>query len=469
MIPEVRQGADWIAAHAPPSPRVLPEPRPVPVAGPPNTIHPPPPWRPPVLFDQIDPASLEFGDPYDTEAHNWGPLLVSALTPSSDTSGQTDTALIQRALNLGGQVILGTGTWTLSAPLVMGLANTVLQGRGPATVLNAAAGFTGTALIQPGASQQRISNLAANCGAMSFVDFGNTFMNYFEADHLVVTGAAGGTAHMWTGSNLHRSVFRDCLFTQNGTAVSIWAMGAGTGLSTTSFDRIVSIVGCDPTVGTRTAAAWSIQLATNKTVDVVRFAQCFGLVQVTNSQIDATQYFYDIACTANVALNDFDRISFSECDFGNTLGGAIRIQSTAGVYLDKVTCGNVFAQAGKSLTASLIRIQTSGGSGQHCNGVYISNYLREGSAAMGAGVDPSDISISSDTTEVTLTNIAKADSGGGQAVQINLGTPSGAIRALIQSVDATAVILNQNSTAGQATIVMGNGAITLGGTAYTNP
>ena len=182
---------------------------------------------------------------------------------------------------------------------------------GPATVLNAAAGFTGTALIQPGASQQRISNLAANCGAMSFVDFGNTFMNYFEADHLVVTGAAGGTAHMWTGSNLHRSVFRDCLFTQNGTAVSIWAMGAG--------------------------------------------------------------------------------------------------------------------------------------------------------------VDPSDISISSDTTEVTLTNIAKADSGGGQAVQINLGTPSGAIRALIQSVDATAVILNQNSTAGQATIVMGNGAITLGGTAYTNP
>ena len=389
---------------------------------------------------------------------------VPAVTVPGMFPAYDDASAVNWALGIWPRVILVPGTYTFQTPVVLNTPGQVVEGGGWGTVIQQGSAFTGSALFQPKASQTRISNLAAVCSTASFCDFTNTSMNYFWADQLNVTSSGG--ADMWTGANLHRSTIRDCLFTQTGPANSIWAMGAGSVLATTNFDRIVSLVSCDPNAGTRSAPAWSIQLATNKNVDVVRFFQCVGINQITNGLIDSTQYFYDVACNANAANNDFDRISWLECDFGQVLGGAIRVQSVAGVFMDKVTCGNVFAQAGKSLSASLIRVQTSGGSGQHCNAVHITNYLREGSAAMGSGVDPSDISVSADTTEVTVTNAARADSGGGQPVQVNL---NGCPRALVQQLDPGGIILNQNSTAGQQTIVIGNGAITLGGTAYTNP
>lgn len=405
-------------------------------------------------------------------AAGWAaPALKSAVVvPGSLVPGFgaqfDDATAINQAFTAAPLVELIPGaTYNQFSPIVMPSGAAVLRGNG--ATLTDAAGFTGTALIKPGGSGQRVTGVNFTTSAVSFIDFANVFINYFECDH--VTGTAGpAAADIFTNANVHRSHFHDMVLTQNNPAGTVWTLGStGTGLSTTNFDNITAQVGVG-VAGNRSAPAFSVYSALNKVVDALRFENMFCNNLQNGSNIDNTQYFFDIACTANLANNDFDRVQFSRVTFNAVLGGAIRVLSTWGIDLDCVDLGNMTAVGGKSLGNSIITVGTSGGAGQHSAAVNIRNYLREGTTALGAGVDPSDVSISADTQDVTITGPTSADSA--VAVQINLNGCSGA-QVITQKTGGGAgtAILNQNNTAGQKTIVIGQGAITVGGTAITVP
>lgn len=411
-------------------------------------------------------------DPVDSIALTPGIYngLTAWLLPSGDTTGAGDTANISGAQSAGyTDIRLAPGNWYLDATVTVA-AHATFSGSGDLTIIQQGSNsFTGTGLFSPG-SNSRITAMTATLKSIAFIDFANANITGLELDHITwtCTPASAGTGGAWlTGLNLHQADIHDCTLTQNDPGTEIVTIGStGSGFSETTVTRVRSFLACTPGVaptGTRTTSGWKLYASGNKNVDTIRFGQCYFANSSTSGCFNTSQYIVDIACTANAANNDFDRISFVQCDFGSPFGGMARVQSTAGIVFEHVTCGNVVSG---SLTAQadLISIGTNGASGQHSAAVSIRDYQREGGGVPHGAGNPSDIGISADTVNVTIDNPSVPDSA--VQPQINL---NGAAGVLVINVSATASILNQNNTAAQKTIVIGNGAITVGGTAITVP
>ncbi|HUN35272.1 MAG TPA: hypothetical protein VMU95_25000 [Trebonia sp.] len=436
-----------------------------------------------------------------------GPVPATVIGPSGDTTGVTDYDNITAAIATvpgGLSVVLLPGQWYLSQTLALATDGQVLSGSGPGTVVgigtgpqNAGgtgfAGFSGSSLFSPAADNLRLTSMAVATGPngttgapISFIDFDYTYVDYLELGHLTVSGAVGSGA-LVTRCNLHRSSIRNCSFTQNEGSSEIWSLGwspANTqntkaGLSVTTFENITSVAACSEN-GVRTTPAWNIYAVGNKDLDVIRWVDCFFLnagVEVSGGQYvyDSTQYMVDVACTGGASNVDGDRVSFTRCDFGQAIGGAIRVGSFTSVILDHVTCGNMIVPVNGVNTGAQQDIlhvgsypwptlQTGGTKsgaqpiatvGQNSASVSIRDYCREGD---GIGSSVSDISVSSDTVNVRIENCAVPDVGTPPRVDLN-----GAAGAVIENPEPKTSILNPASD----TIVIGNGAITIGGVALT--
>lgn len=89
-------------------------------------------------------------------------LGYQVIAPSGDVTGAKDYANINGALSGGSSVLLTQGTFYLPVPVAW--ANASLTGVGDDTTIVPAAGFTGTAILQPGSNSQ-VLNLAGYGGS----------------------------------------------------------------------------------------------------------------------------------------------------------------------------------------------------------------------------------------------------------------------------------------------------------------
>jgi hypothetical protein len=108
------------------------------------------------------------------------------LRPSGDVTGARDTAAINASLISQGRTFLAPGAWYVSS-IGMVTNNRVLQGSGPATVLNVIAGQPGITLTGPGNVQ--VSDLTISGGTYGIVVNG-AYDAQFERLHL--TGQTSG-------------------------------------------------------------------------------------------------------------------------------------------------------------------------------------------------------------------------------------------------------------------------------------
>jgi hypothetical protein len=206
-------------------------------------------------------ATIAMPKPRSTGGLSRGGVLQTAavtgtpnfLAPTNDPTGTGDYDNI--SMNAGSQAWLLPGQYYLSAEVELATDGQQLYGCGPGTVINQGSKYSGSGgLFSPRASSVRLSNFAVNLTSVPFIDFGNVYVSYFEVDHVTVTagtaGMTGSAADIFINPNFHRSSFHDLLLTQNSGQNAVFTKGpAGTGLSASSFERIVTIAGPDGSTG----------------------------------------------------------------------------------------------------------------------------------------------------------------------------------------------------------------------------
>ena len=307
------------------------------------------------------------------------------------------------------------------------------------------------------------SRIFSNNGPL--IDFQNTFLIHVEIDHLTFDATGG---HIFTNPNIRRSSFHHLLLIQRSGNYSIFALGpSGTALATTDFSNILQYAYPDPVSGVRTAPWWNLYFPGGKNMDVLKFHKVESLAQSNaNGAFDNSQYVFDFACTALTSGGILDRLHFSQCDFQNTLGGAIRLLSAQGVLLDQCSTGNIYNQGTPTVSVgnSMIYIGNYPGSPASAapRGTTIIGYTHESSSTITWG-GKSNIELDSSASCSTIMNPIHTDTGAnGNVLRINL---NGSASAQIIAPVAGYTLLNRAAD----TIEIGNGAISLGGTAYTNP
>lgn len=119
---------------------------------------------------------------------------LTVLSPSGDTSGNTDTATLNTACNVAGHVLLAKGNWYVKS---VGLTtNDVwVQGSGTGTVLNVITGFNGFTITGPGNLQ--ISDMLLTGGNYGLVvngaydsDFRNLWLKAHTLGGIKINGDA---------------------------------------------------------------------------------------------------------------------------------------------------------------------------------------------------------------------------------------------------------------------------------------
>lgn len=349
------------------------------------------------------------------------------VTASGDNTGATDSAALQTAFLTSDMVLLAPGTYYLDQPLAgLTSAGQVLAGAGYSTIIKDGSLWSGSALFKPTASNVTISGIQASLTAASLIDFGNANIDYFLMSGVFATSGSSAP-DMITGFNLHRSLFDNCILTQDNPGASILTMGAsGSGLSTTTFRVCRFVASCAAgsvsAAGNRTVPAIYLQVPGNKNLDVLAFDGCWFNNAMNGTNLDNGEYFISIACTEGGANHDEDRLFFENCSCNQVIGGAVQLQSIVGAVFNRFSVGNVFSvttpSGTKKTAASFINIGTYS-SGQHSQAITITDYEREGTANLSSGSNPSDVQISSDTVQVYMRNPHVPDSGG--SIQVDTG------------------------------------------------
>jgi hypothetical protein len=386
------------------------------------------------------------GDPGHTTDHNH---IVDDLTVlrnaqtdwlnvvtqySADPTGVTDsTTAVQNAItaavSASTAVYLPAGTYLISSALSV-TGSIRLTGDGTASILKST--------------------------ASGIFDFGNIFIIGLEFDHFAVDCTGG---HIFTNFNLHRSYMHHLALTQRSGGFAIATLGAsGTGLSAFTFEDTQQYVYCDPTSGVRSVAAWSLfdGSGSGKNLDVINFSRVRSINQINNSKLDSTQFIFDIACTVAGAGGLADRITFMSCDFAQTLGGAIRCRSVQGLEIHQAGTGNIYNQAGSQIGNSMIFIGQYSGAAVS-QGPIVSGYTRENSGTQTWGTF-SDIEFDGATTQPTVIGPVGTGAATNPAIKINVNSCTSA--AIINAPSNVSV-----GSPTTDTIIIGNGAVSIGGTA----
>lgn len=388
-------------------------------------------------------------------ANGTHPGTINALSYGAVGDGVTDdTAAIQAAINAAQNARISNPPPLGGAvPVVFPAGKNYLIGSGPLVISN-------PVRLTGGGSGSRIFSTNG-----PLIDFQNNFLLHLEIDHLTFDATGG---HIFTNPNIRRSSFHHLILIQRSGNYSIFALGPnGTSLATTDFDTIIQYAYPDPVTGVRTAPWWNLYFPGGKNLDVVAFRKVESLAQANaNGAIDNTQYVFDLACTAGTSGGIGDRLYFCQCDFQNTLGGAIHLQSCQGVLMDQCSTGNIFNQGTPNVSVgnSMISLGNYPGNPSSAapRGTQINNYTHESSSTITWG-SHSNIETDASATGTTIINPIHTDTGAnGNGLRINL---NGAAASQIIAPVAGYTLLNPASD----TLVFGNGAITLGGTAYTNP
>ena len=368
------------------------------------------------------------------------------ILPSGDTTGVTDTAAIQAAINDGiEQITLGPGEFYIAG--VNPANNTHIMG-------------VGIGLTTVNSSQTTIANM---------FDFQNSFIINFEIDHMTITTgnavnpAASCGGDIFTNLNLHRSFFHHLELKEYTGIYHVATFGSsGTGLSATTFEDIEQYIYCNTALAARSVPAWLLYETTGsgKNIDVVNFSRIRSINEadiLTGTHLDNTQFIFDIGCAINGTGGLIDRISFINCDFGETLGGAIRLLSVQGILIEQISVGNIFNQLGVTLGNSVIYI------GRYSVGAItaapsmspiITGYVRESSGTITFGTF-SEIEIDANSTGATIVAPLETGASSNPGVKINLNGSAGAA---ILNAQSNVNVLNQ---AGD-TRILGSGTDTLG-------
>ena len=378
----------------------------------------------------------------DDGTGNWGKItgsVLAGLQPSGDTTGVTDSANINGLISLGAsQVQLGPGQFYAALT--------------PAKAFR----LSGAGI---GAHDAEVRS-----GSAVF-NFGNVSLNGVEIEHLTIDATG---SDIFTNMNLHRSYFHHLQIFQRSGANCIGTLGAngssaggtGTGLSTTTFEDIEQHVYCDPASGVRSVPGWFLydNNGGGKNIDVVNFCRVRSFNEVSNSKIDNTQFIFDIGCQVAGTGGLADRVSFINCDFGQTLGGGIRLRSVQGALIEQPGFGNIFTQFSTAIGNSMIYVGQFAGAAVSQSPV-ITGYVRENSGTLTWSTF-SDIEMQSTTTSPVLINPAHTGTGTGLIVNLN-SCPS----AQIIGYQSDQTLSNPAAD----TILIGQGAIKVGGTAITVP
>src|SRR5579859_252468 len=372
-------------------------------------------------------------------------VLNTAYSGGADPTGVADsTAAIQAAITAAANAAASSPAPVSGAPAVLVPAGNFLI----SSPLSIAAPVR---ILGIGPASRIFSN------ASGIFDFGNNYITHLQVSNLTLDATGG---HIFTNFNLHRSSFRDLVLIQRSGNYSIGTLGTtGTGLSTTDFDNIVQYVYPDPVSNVRSVPAWSLTDATGsgKNLDGITFRKVASFNQANAAgAVDNTQFIFDIACTVAGSGGLADRITFAECDFGNTLGGGIRCRSVQGLLIEQPGFGNIYTQGtpSHSIGNSMIYVGQYSGAAASQSPVII-GYLRESSGTMTFGTF-SDIEVDAATTNATIIAPDGTGASTNPAVKINLNGSAGA-----QVVNAQSNVAISNP-AGD-TIVTGNGTIQLGG------
>jgi hypothetical protein len=154
-----------------------------------------------------------------------------------------------------------------------------------------------------------------------------------------------------------------------------------------------------------------------------------------------------------------NRISFSQCDFGVTLGGGIRLRSVQGVLIDQPGFGNIYTQGTPShaIGNSMIYVGQYSGAAVSRD-VTVIGHVRENSGTITFG-SYADIEVDAATVNTVIINPGHTGSGTGLIINLN-----GSAGAQVISPQPDVTISNPAAD----TIVTGNGAVTVGTATYKN-
>jgi hypothetical protein len=377
-----------------------------------------------------------------------GPDTV-IIQPSGDGTGLGDYDAIMGA---GGSVYCAPGSWYLSGQVVVGpelkqvggTADTVFQ---PGSKMS-----SGTGLFTFG-SGGRLTGIGAALSGNPLVDFGNTWVTDIEVDHIT---AAQGSGPVVTGADFHRSHVHDLWIEQNDPATPWFEMGAGTGVSTSTFEDIVTVAGCDAN-GNRSAGVFQLIAPGQENLDDLVFQNCFTLNGANAAGVvDNSQYGWDIASSGGAGIFG-DRLRVLRCDFGSWLGGVLRVRGFSDVELD-VSVGNIYPQNGREVTHSLVSVGAWGSNGYPTNACSI-KYFREGAGPQAAEASPYDIQVWPNCDQVTLEMLRAS---GGLPVQVNVGQSTNVVGLNTGAASIT-------SQAPDTTLVGGQYGVQLGGSPLVPP
>ena len=235
------------------------------------------------------------------------------------------------------------------------------------------------------------------------------------------------------------------------------ATGVSTGLYQAIFRNIRYTL--DP--GTRSVEAWHIVSGHSDGVTDLTWEHISGPVPTGYTGLDATmdntQYQWYVTCSSTVSSH-VSNLTWRNCIMASPFGGIIKIAAAQSVLIENVSCFNSFDRA---ITNSLYWLTKDATNNAPTQGAVIRNVFRTNSLGSGATQPPYDVLLDSTCKNILLENIV---TGYSPAVTfINAGSAAGVV--IIQPGGGGASSVPVISGQAADTVVIGQGAVTVGGVA----
>lgn len=389
------------------------------------------------------------------------PTGGTLIEPSGDTTGVTDTANIQAALNSAvstlandahGElstvtpVVLDSGKFYTNAALSPQLGKScILLGQGSGTIVttvnNGFFDFQGRSALTEGV-----------------IDIG-----YMTID------CTGG--HVFANANVHGMLKIHDLQIRVRDTTSCWFYMDDTennpnGVTTGMYQALFENIAYWLATGTRTIEAFRAITGQNEGITDTTFRHINGPRPPGNTgdatSLDNTQHQFFLSCSPSSGSGHVSHIRWRDCDITGAYGGIIKLAAGSGIEVESITAGNTYAAP---ISNDLYAFTPDSKSGSPCYGVSIKNCRRGTNLGSQTGHEPPyDVFFDASCQTVLVENYL-TDFNNAQGPYIDVSGCKGAVINQGANNKTAPVIANL----GADTILIGQGAISIGGNKLTVP
>jgi hypothetical protein len=359
-----------------------------------------------------------------------------------------DTAAIQAAINAAASTKAPTGLSNHCLGMTVWFPWGDYLVTSPLTIPHAGVRLTGAGASLVGGS--RIITTASGVFANSFTYMGGGI----EVDHLTFDVTGG---HIFTGMNLDGGgSFHDLFLIQRSPGYSVWdhdgsAFGGGDVYGVIFRDMNVFLYGA-----TRSVPAWNFYNLTGESVS----GNVWQNIYTNNVDGDSTQYVWSVS-SVSTSTSQQSHLVWRDCQFSTCCGGSVYLSGVCASLLDN--CNNDNFGTGHPAVQPAYSITSPGGSNaQFSRGITFLKCSRETVNITGGGTTWFDIALASSVQDVRIDGYSLVTSDVSKKIHVNVAS---AANVVVTGLPSNANIINQAAD----TIVIGGGAIKVGGTAVTVP